>query len=214
MPAPGSGACRQCGRVQPDRVSYDRPGTDGCCRQCHAEPPGYERAWAVAAYRASARALIHLLKYEGMKPVAGYWAERLAIEVKDEVAAADVVAPVPLSRRRQRERGFNQSAEIGRRLAHRLGCGYAEHALERQRDTAVQAGLDAAARERNLARAFGPGRDRVAGRRVWLVDDVLTTGATARAAASALREAGAAGVRLLTAARADLEMEPERGWAA
>jgi ComF family protein len=118
------------------------------------------------------------------------------------VATSDVLVPVPLHPRRLRERGFNQSAllaeEIGRR-AGRLACA---EALVRRRDTVPQAGLSAASRRRNVEDAFAVRRRaRVAGRVVTLVDDLVTTGATARACARALRGAGAAEVRLLTVAR-------------
>jgi ComF family protein len=113
-----------------------------------------------------------------------------------------VLAPVPLHPRKRRERGFNQAELIARELAARSGLPLAPGALVRRIDTPPQAGLSAAARRRNVARAFAVRQcARVAGRRVVLVDDVLTTGATAQACSRALAAAGARAVRVLTVAR-------------
>jgi ComF family protein len=113
-----------------------------------------------------------------------------------------VLVPVPLHPRRRRERGYNQSELLARELGARTGLEVAARALVRRVDTPPQAGLSAAGRRRNVAGAFAVRRrTRVAGRVVILLDDVLTTGATALACARILREAGAAEVRLLSVAR-------------
>ena len=110
--------------------------------------------------------------------------------------------PVPLHPRRRAERGYNQSELLARALAPRLALGVAAGALVRRKDTAPQTGLSAAARRQNVSGAFAVRRRAlVVDRAVILVDDVLTTGATARACALALRAAGAREVRLLTVAR-------------
>ncbi len=112
------------------------------------------------------------------------------------------LVPVPLHPRRRRERGFNQSALLAREIARRTGKATCPDALCRRVDTVPQAGLSAAARRRNVRDAFAvQRRAAVAGRTVVLVDDVLTTGATALACARRLGEAGAREVRLLTVAR-------------
>ncbi|MGH9395207.1 MAG: ComF family protein, partial [Terriglobales bacterium] len=197
LDAPG---CRQCGKSWPEAEA----SADGRCLNCQTDPPAYLAALSAAAYREQARQLLHLLKFEGVATAAGYWAERLARLAGQLPETAEVIVPVPLGRRRQRERGYNQSAEIARRLARHLGCRYAPRGLRRVRETAPQAGLTLQERERNIARAFAGESRHVAGRCVLLIDDVLTTGATARAAAAALCRAGARQVLLLTAARADL----------
>jgi ComF family protein len=148
--------------------------------------------------------VIHELKYRGRRRVAGRLARALLEDerVRGLVAESHVLVPVPLHPRRMRERGFNQAALIARELGRRTGCPCGDQALVRREDTVPQAGLTAAARRRNVARAFAVRRrGLVAGRIVALVDDVFTTGATAYACARVLREAGAREVRLLSVAR-------------
>lgn len=163
-----------------------------------------------AAYDGRGRELIHLLKFRGVRTAAEYWAEKLAALTCQLPERPELVTPVPLGKRRLRERGFNQSSEIARRLAKKIGCRYEAHALERRRETRPQSELPLEDRHRNLQNAFAADRRRVAGRSVLLIDDVLTTGATARAAAHALCAAGARRVMLATAARADLHQAAPR----
>lgn len=164
---------------------------------------------ASAVYSGHVRDLILLLKFAGIRSLADYWAARLAPIVASQPWALDLVVAVPLGSRRYRQRGYNQSALLAVSVARRLGVKCSASALQRKRETDPQTGLLAEERDRNLAGAFrANGRD-VAGRVLLLIDDVLTTGATARSAAAALCRAGAASVYLATAARADLEHEPQ-----
>ncbi len=153
------------------------------------------------------RAAIHALKYGGRTvvagPLAGLLAEagpRLLGGVPRE--RVDALVPVPLHRGRLAERGFNQAELLARPCARRWGMPVLSRALVRTRHTRPQAELEGAARHDNVAGAFAVVRSReVVGRRLLLIDDVLTTGATAAAAARALRYGGAAEVGVLVLAR-------------
>jgi ComF family protein len=198
-----------CGRFYPGLA----PGL--VCGACHAAPPPFDYARAVAAYRDGMRAAIHALKY-GRRPVIARPLAALLAEVGARLvtgtcngAAADGprdlldgVVPVPLHRSRAAERGFNQAELLAAPCARAWRLPLHTGVLVRVRPTRAQTDLDAAARRANVAGAFAVARPRgVAGRRLLLVDDVLTTGATAGAAARALREAGAAVVGVLVLAR-------------
>ena len=126
----------------------------------------------------------------------------------------EAVTPVPLHWRRQWDRGFNQSDLLAREIARRCGIP-AVHALKRVRSTLTQAGLSNTGRRRNVAKAFQCRRGArwarcVAGKRILLIDDVMTTGSTAGSCALALKRAGAARVALLTVARVDRRMDDSR----
>jgi len=147
---------------------------------------------------------VHELKYRSRRRVAGRIAEAMLDDARVRVVldGAQALVPVPLHPRRQRTRGFNQSELLADALGRGAGIVVAASALVRREDTRSQTGLTAAARRANVKGAFAVRRRaQIAGRTVVLVDDVLTTGATASACAQALRAAGAREVRLLTAAR-------------
>jgi ComF family protein len=188
-------SCSRCGQA----ALYLR---DGVCPKCAVSPPPYAAALSAADYQGAARSLILFLKFRRVAPVAGFLAAKMAGLAPRLPATPDLVLPVPLGARRQRQRGFNQSEAIGKRLAHHLRCSYAADGLHRVRETAPQSGLTAPERVRNVAGAFAADPRRVRGQRVVLVDDVLTTGATAGAATAALIRAGARDVVVMTAARA------------
>ncbi|MGH9417338.1 MAG: ComF family protein [Terriglobales bacterium] len=181
------------------------PGAAGdVCPRCQQDPPLYASAHTTASYEGAARALLLLFKYGKVASLGRFWAARMAAVAAGLQPAPQIVVALPLGRGRERERGFNQSSLMGGRLAGRLRWKAPRGALARIRETASQTGLNPAERERNVAGAFRATPRLVAGRHVLLVDDILTTGATARAAAVALRQAGAARIDLLTAARAEL----------
>lgn len=169
-----------------------------------ADPPDYDRARAAARYDGPARALVHALKFNDRLEVADVLARQMARAGADLIADCDVVTPVPLHRRRLFSRRFNQSALLAERIARLSGRDYLPAAVERVRRTRHQVGLSAAERRRNVAGAFKIARETrpvLAGRRILIVDDVLTTGATVNACARACRRAGAAAVDVLVFAR-------------
>ncbi len=193
----------------------DDPVCDGCglaqayeaetrCPACQAKPRAFQRARAACVYDEHSRELILKLKHADRTDLSGLFARWLSRASADLLAEADAVVPVPIHRARLLRRRYNQAAEIARPLARMAGLAYLPDALTRKRDTASQGGKSASGRRRNVAAAFAvpPGkRDRVEGKRIVLVDDVLTTGATAEGCARALLAAGAASVSLSVVAR-------------
>ncbi len=147
--------------------------------------------------------MIQLLKYRGFRPLAKPLGEHLLKAAgKLDERAFDLILPVPLHRNRRRARGFNQSALLAAWLAKHWRVSLASETCVRVRDTPPQTGLRAAERRKNVAGAFDvPQAERVRSRRVLLVDDVLTTGATVNACAKALLDAGARSVSAVTLAR-------------
>jgi ComF family protein len=147
------------------------------------------------------RQAIHRFKYERLAAMADPFGDMLADYWRAEQLAADWLIPVPLHPSRERDRGYNQSELLARQLARRVNVPVSSHGLRRIRATAVQMTLNAAQRRENVAGAFECGEQRVRGKRVVIVDDVGTTGATLEACAQAVLQAGAASVMGLTLAR-------------
>ena len=185
------------------------PGLAGAfpCDGCRRHPPAYAFARAVARYQDGMREAIHAMKY-GARPVVAAPLGRLLAEAAPGALPAppgdwaDGLVPVPLHPARLAERGFNQAELLAAPCAARWRVPVLGRALIRTRPTPPQTDLDAAARRTNVRNAFAvPRPAEIRGRRLLLVDDVLTTGATVGAAAQALREAGAAAVGVLTLAR-------------
>ncbi len=202
------------------RVTFlEDPVCDGCgagfemdggtfaaprCAACLAQPYVFDRARAACIYDEASRGLILKFKHGDHQPFAPLFARWLARSAAPLLEDADAVAPVPLHRFRLLSRRFNQAAEIARPLARDAGLDYLPDALIRTSHTTSQGGKSARGRRLNVKKAFAvseEGRRRLKGRRILLVDDVLTTGATAEACARALIEAGARAVDLAVVAR-------------
>lgn len=169
-----------------------------------ADPPPFARARAAVTYSGAARRMVQNLKFRdqtNLAPWMALWMLRAGAEL---VANADVVVPVPLHRRRFLARRFNQSAELARAFARLSGLPFEPLAVTRVKATRRQVGLPARERQENVRGAFrvpAEAEIMVKGRRIIVVDDVFTTGATVRAVARALKRAGAREVNVLTFAR-------------
>ena len=183
--------------------AYDL-GEGALSAEAIADPPPFDRCRAVAIFDETARALVHGLKYRDRLDLAAWMAGWMRRAGGELIAEADVIVPVPLHRRRLWWRRFNQSAALAGALARQSGKPFAPLALARIRMTEQQVGLTLSQRDRNVRGAFRVPLERkgeIAGKRVLLVDDVYTTGATVKAATRALTRAGAAAVDVLTFAR-------------
>jgi ComF family protein len=183
--------------------AYD-PGPGILSMQAIADPPAFQRARAAVRFDDVARALVHALKYGDrldLAPLLGGWMARAGAELLD---SADALVPVPLHWRRLWTRRFNQSAALAAAIARASGVAVAHAALRRVKATRQQVGLSRSERAGNVQGAFRvapAAKAEVAGRRLVLIDDVLTSGATADACARALLRAGAAQVDVLVLAR-------------
>ena len=195
--------CAQCG----DPFAEDL-GPDALCATCLARPPKFRRARAALAYDSQSRRLLLPFKHGDRTDIAracGGWMARAGSEL---LAEADLIAPVPLHWRRLLVRRYNQAILLARVVARaappKAGAVLAPDLLRRRRWTGSQAGLRAKERRSNVRQAFDihpRWAAEVAGKSVLLVDDVLTTGATAEACARVLQRGGARHVDVLTLAR-------------
>ena len=213
-PVDGEGVCAECWArlsfIAPPYCPrlgipfvYD-PGPDMLSMEAISNPPAYARARAAVRYDDVARTLVHALKYHDrtdLAPAMGRWMARAGHELLDD---ADVLVPVPLHWRRAWRRRYNQSGALARVIEQQIGARLVPEALKRIRPTEQQIGLSRQQRASNVQGAFKVAPDRqalIAGRRVVLIDDVLTSGATVDACARALLRAKAASVDVLVFAR-------------
>jgi ComF family protein len=191
--------CDGCGAP----FEYDQ-GPGARCAACMARRPAFDAARAACLYDETSREPILKLKHGDRTDLAPLFARWLSRAAADLLAEADAIAPVPLHRLRLLRRRFNQAAEIARPLSRLSGVPLLADAVVRRKATESQGGKSGAGRRRNVAGAFEVPPSRaalVAGRRILLVDDVMTTGATAEGCARALKRAGAARVDVAVVAR-------------
>ncbi len=173
------------------------------CATCIAEEPPFDRIHAVVRYTAQSAGIVIRLKYSRRTGYARLVARQMVRYVPEE-RVGWLLMPVPLHASRLRQRGFNQSLLIARQLAGMTGLPVKAHGLQRHKATRPLKGLNAAQRDREVRSVFrisSDARPQIKGRNILLVDDVLTTGATARACARQLKRAGAAEVHILCWAR-------------
>jgi ComF family protein len=213
-PVSGDGVCAQCwvqlSFIAPpycDKLGipfvYD-PGPGMLSMQAIADPPAYRRARAAVRYDEVAKTLVHGLKFHDridLAPTMGRWMAHAGAPL---LADADLLVPVPLHWRRGFSRRYNQSGALARAIGKQAGLPVAVEALQRVRPTAHQIGLSRSERAANVQGAFkvpASCKAEIQGRRIVLIDDVLTSGATVDACARALLRARAASVDVLVFAR-------------
>lgn len=202
-PAPGRAAASAAtvSAGAGEAPSEASPAPSPLCPTCAADAPAWDWARAAAVYAGVARDALHALKFEGRRALARPLGDLLREPCLAAAAGdLDAVVPVPLGRARARARGYNQAALLAERLARGVGVPVRARWLARSRETAEQSGLGAAARAANVRGAFVASSSS-AHCSVVVVDDVLTTGATAAECARALRRAGARRIGVLAVAR-------------
>lgn len=172
-----------------------RQGAGVLCGGCASKPPAFDATVCVGSFVAPLSGLVAQLKFEKRLVLAQWFASQLAMRLGHQ--AFDAVVPIPLHPLRLQARGFNQAASIAAHLPYRLN-----HALDRLRDTPSQRSVSAAQRLSNVKGAFAANLD-LRGQHILLIDDVVTTTATAQAASLALKKAGAARVTVGCVARVD-----------
>lgn len=191
--------CRKCGRG----LSQENTAKH-TCGECPNARFYFERAWAVCLYKENARELIHQFKYKNKIFLAKPLSELMIDFIRHyhlPLNHCDYLIPIPLSPAKLREREFNQAEVLAREIAGHFGIKLLSNNLKRVRDTPAQADLDKESRWRNISGAFGiTNPDTIEGKTILLLDDILTTGATASEASRVLKNARASAVYVFTLA--------------
>jgi ComF family protein len=170
------------------------------CGACLKKPPAFDRTRATFSYAFPLDSLVQQCKYAHASNLTDFFAARMASRSDTPSALLDYLLPMPLHPARLAQRGFNQAAEIARRLSPRIGVPWLPNACQRVRNTASQAGLDLKTRQRNLRGAFVCNID-LSGTRVALIDDVMTSGSSLDELARVVRKAGAIEIQAWVLAR-------------
>lgn len=189
--------CTACGKPLEDWYP------DRYCSECIGQERSFDAGITCFQYKEQEREMIRNLKYHGKGFLARPLSEIMADRLNALPGRWDLVIPVPMYRKKERRRGYNQADLLARFMARRMGLAYSPKVLIRTRDTAPMNRLGAAERRRNLDHAFAvteEGRSMIRGRRLLLVDDIFTTGTTAGRCAEVLKEAGSGPVTLLSLA--------------
>ena len=211
---PTCAVCRQEGRfvcegcepelpklLAPYCIRCASPGREVYCRRCTATPPHFDGVTAPYVHRGPVRDLVHNLKYNNVRTSAPELGRLMAGRLATLNLQADVLAPVPLHKRRERDRGYNQSLLLARSVSEATGIPLEERLLTRTRDTAPQVTMKSPEeRRRNIEDAFECASE-LKGANLLLIDDVVTTGGTMSACAKPLKSAGAESVWGLALAR-------------
>ena len=178
------------------------PAKNNLCERCDSSRPAFKmlRSWSV--FDDPVQSALHRLKYRRDMGLGEAISCQMVEFVRKLAWPVDVLVPIPLGKRRLKERGYNQVAMIAIPLALQLGIPYSASMLKRTRETRSQVGLSASQRHENMQRAFDAKASEVVGRTPLLIDDVSTTGATLSSAAEALYRSGAKDVYAITVARA------------
>lgn len=181
--------CLKCGIPLPSAESVT-------CHNCIKVEPSFDFARSFGVHAGVLKTAVNLLKFGGIRRYGSLLSGKI---MEMDLPAVDLLLPVPLHHKRLRQREFNQSALIGNHVARRLGVPLSVHALIRNRHTIPQIGLNAKERRKNIRNAFTViDADMVREKRVLLIDDVFTTGATVRECAKVLKKAGAQHVFVIT----------------
>jgi ComF family protein len=194
IPIDHATACQRC--------DFPNIQDSSVCPDCRQNPPMFDSLRSVTVYQGAIRSAIHNLKYKSDIPLAEDLSQCLLDLFRNQDWQVDILCAVPLSQKRQRERGYNQSGLLAQNLALALSIPYDKSSLIRSRETQAQVGLNALERRENVKNAFTAHPIRFSGKRILLIDDVATTSATLSACAAALKKTGATLVYALTLARA------------
>lgn len=196
--------CRKCGRVLANEAEY--------CNTCQNNDRYFGVARSVYVYEGDAVKLVYGLKFGGKRYLAKYMAAEMIDKYLDEGFDCDCVVPVPLSAKRRRTRGYNQADLLAREISRALKLDYMDCAVVKTKDNREQVKLGFAGREENVKGAYAvTDKEAFKGRKVLLVDDVLTTGATASEVAKVILKAKAESVSVLTYASTKYKVSSETG---
>ena len=187
--------CSRCGKILQEDYGSD------LCTDCADGEHVFQKGFTCVEYGSAERELMHQFKYKDKAYLGRKLAEIMYDRIKPEKLDPDLILPVPMFRRKERQRGYNQAAVLAAGLARFMGVPYDRKLLVRRVETEAMSRLGASGRRRNIQEVFSVSRDKIdkpAGKKILLIDDIYTTGSTADACASVLLEAGSAAVFVFT----------------